>query len=174
MQSPQDASQAAPPGFLKETGLVTKIENGIAWVNTENKLSCSSCQVESTCGNGILEKYLAGKVFISKLDNLLNAKVGDRVDIIIPISSVTKAAFVAYTIPLLGLFVGAIAANQLFDNEIVVIFMSLLGFVCGLLITHSYNSKVAFDKDYVPKMIAKHSSGFSPSEFESIRVKNLS
>ena len=159
--------------LLKETGLVTKIEGGIAWVNTENKLSCSSCQVESTCGNGILEKYLAGKVFISKLDNHLGAQVGDRVEIVIPSARVTKAAFIAYSVPLFGLMLGALVSDAIYNQEVITILGSIIGFVLGLTITHSYNTKVAEQGDYVPKMVARFSTNFSPGEFEAIKVKNI-
>lgn len=159
--------------MLRESGLVTKVENGLAWVNTENKLSCSSCKVESTCGSGILEKYLAGKVFVSKLDNRLGANVGDKVEIAIPAANVTKAALLAYSVPLLGLILGALLTDRLYEQEVATIIGSVLGLTIGLLITHSYNTKVANKGDYVPKMVSKVSTGYSVNAFNAIKVKNL-
>ena len=61
--------------MLNENGIVIKIEGTTAWVSTHSQLACTSCQVETTCGTGILERYLAGKVFVSEIENSLFAEV---------------------------------------------------------------------------------------------------
>ena len=160
--------------LLKESGLVTQIEGDLAWVNTANKLSCSSCKVESTCGNGILEKYLAGKVFISKIKNELDAKVGDQVEIAIPVSSVTRASLIVYCLPLLGLLIGAFIGDYWFSSESGAIVTSIFGLITGLTVTHFYNRKIADNEYYVPKMVSKQSTNYAAQAFESIKVKNLS
>lgn len=159
--------------LLKESGLVTKVEGNIAWVNTESKLACSSCKVESTCGNGILEKYLAGKVFVSKLNNELQAKVGDQVEIAIPRASITKASLIVYFIPLSGLIIGGVAGEYLFNSELSTIFTSGLGMIIGFVVTHYYNHKLADEQQYQPKMISKTKTNYVVDEFNSIKVKNL-
>jgi sigma-E factor negative regulatory protein RseC len=159
--------------MLKEIGLVTKIENNIAWVNTQSKLACSSCQVSSTCGNGILEKYLAGKIFISKIDNEIGAKVGDEVIIEIPKSSVTKASLLIYGIPLFSLMLGAFLGELLFTSELMSIFLSIVCMALGLFAIHLYNRKLASSEIFVPKMVAKKNTQFEVSSFQSIKIKNI-
>jgi len=159
--------------LLKESGLVTHIEGNFAWVNTANKLSCSSCQVESTCGNGMLEKYLAGKVFVSKIKNDLNAQIGDRVEIAIPVASVTRASLIAYTVPLMALIFGALLGQYLFNSEGRTIVMSVLGLFAGLIITHFYNQKIANSERYMPKMVSRTSTDYRAQVFDSIKVKNI-
>lgn len=159
--------------MLTEKGLVSKIENDTVWVNTRSKLACSSCKVESTCGNGILEKYLGDKIFISQVPNSLDAKVGEEVTIAIPSSSVTQAALVAYFLPILTLFLGALCGSYLFQNESAVILSGLTGLALGLLLIYFYNQTIASESKFAPKMVAKKSLGFDPEQFESIEVKNI-
>ena len=159
--------------LLKESGLVTQVEGDIAWVNTANKLSCSSCKVESTCGNGILEKYLAGKVFVSKIRNELDAKVGDYVEIVIPVDSITLASLVVYAVPLTGLLAGALLGQFLLASEGWTILASISGLITGLTITHFYNQKIASSERFIPRMVSKLNSHFSTAEFEGIKVKNI-
>lgn len=158
--------------MLQESGLVTRIENDIAWVNTQAKLACSSCRVESTCGNGILEKYLAGKLFISKLKNTLNASVGDQVIISIPKARVTKASMIAYMIPLCLLMFGAFVGN--FWSEFLSILGSVIGFALGLLIIRFYNVKISKDQSYEPVMLSKIKPTKPLPQFADIKVINLS
>jgi sigma-E factor negative regulatory protein RseC len=159
--------------MLKETGLVTKIEGDIVWVNTHSKLACSSCQVESTCGNGILEKYLAGKIFISKINNELGAHLGDEVVIAIPKSSVSKASLLVYGLPLLMLMLGATGGELMFDSEPMTILFSFFGLALGLFLIHFYNRKLANSESFVPKMVSKHSVQSVVPSFESIKIKNI-
>ncbi|TQV84990.1 SoxR reducing system RseC family protein [Aliikangiella coralliicola] len=159
--------------MLQETGLVTKIENDIVWVNTQSKLACSSCKVESTCGNAILEKYLSGKVFVSKIKNELGAKVGDEVIIEIPKASVTRASFIAYVIPLFGLIMGAVIGEYWLKSELASIAVSFFGLICGLAYISFYNRKQADNERYTPKMVSKVSTSIRALEFDSIKVKNI-
>ncbi len=159
--------------MLTETGLVTRIENNIAWINTRSKLACSSCQVESTCGNGILEKYLADRLFVSQLPNELNAKIGDEVTIAVPKASVTKAALVAYLLPIVAMFLGAIIFSSNTDSELMSILGGGLGFLVGLVILSYYNKQFAQNTDHFPKMIAKRALSVDVSQFDTIKVKNL-
>ncbi|MCW8879548.1 MAG: SoxR reducing system RseC family protein [Kangiellaceae bacterium] len=163
---------------LTETGLVTKIEGNNAWVNTKAKLACSSCQVESTCGNGILEKYLAGKIFISLVPNQLNAEVGDEVILSVAKSSVTKASFVVYFMPLLLMTSFAFIAEKLFVSEPVTIISGMLGLSIGIVFISIYNRFVAKKEHFMPKMVSKMSpnsktSDINVNDFKSIKIKNL-
>lgn len=163
--------------MLEETGLVTKVEDNIAWVNTRSKLACSSCKVESTCGNGILEKYLSGRIFVSKVQNTISAKVGDQVVIAIPQASVTKAALVVYCIPLLGIICGALFGELGYGSEPVAIGASLVGLISGLFVIQIYNRKIGGNEHYMPKIVSKIVSkapiDVIPSILETIKIKNI-
>lgn len=159
--------------MLRETGLVTKVDKDIAWINTRSKLACSSCQVESTCGNAVLEKYLAGKIFVSKIKNDLAANVGDEVVIEIPKSSVSKASLLVYGLPLFSLILGALIGQFVFGEEWASILFAGLGITCGLAIIYFYNRKLVNNERFMPKMVSRVSAKVDPSAFAEIQVKNI-
>ena len=140
--------------MLREKGLVTALDGNLAIVHTENKLACSSCKVSDSCGNGIVEKYLAGKIFISKIENKQNAKVGDEVYIEISKSSVTKASVIVYLVPLFAFLAGASITSLITTNENVIILYSLLSLFLGLLVTKFYNRYFLNAELYLPTMVS--------------------
>lgn len=140
--------------MLREIGTVSAVAGDFATVQTQNQLACASCKVVDTCGNGIVEKYLSGKIFSSKLSNRLNAQVGDEVIIEIPKSSITKASMMVYFVPLLGLISFAVVASLLQLSENLIIFTSLTGFGLSLLVTKYYNHKILDSELYLPKMVS--------------------
>jgi sigma-E factor negative regulatory protein RseC len=160
--------------MLTETGLITKIENDIVWVNTQNKLACSSCKVESSCGNGILEKYLAGKVFVSQIDNRLNAQLGDEIVIGIPKSSITKASLLVYGAPLFGLLVGSLIGQLVFSSEGASITLAVIGFVSASYLASLFAKKMAQNNVYKPVMLSKKTQSVKYySVFEQVKFKSL-
>lgn len=159
--------------LLTETGLVTKLEDGFAWVNTRSRLACSSCQLESSCGNGILEKYLAGKVFVSKVSNEISAGVGDEVVIGIPRSNLNKAALLVYFLPLAGLLLGALLGKVIFASEPALIFTSLIGFCMGLFAIKAYSCGKKRQQAYTPQILSKKPSGVDASVFDSIEISPI-
>lgn len=159
--------------MLKEKGIVTKIDGDMVWVNTQSKLACSSCQVEATCGNGILEKYLSGKVFVSKLKNDISARLGDQVEIAVAKSSVTKASLLIYTLPLMCLIFSALFVDWWLGSEIYTIIGSIAGFISGLLVTQFYNRKLMQDENFQPRIIAKKSITDFSQDIDLIEIKQL-
>jgi len=140
--------------MLYETGIVSQIHGNIATVQTQNQLACSSCKVVDTCGNGIVEKYLSGKIFSSEVKNELDAKVGDKVTLAIPNSSVTKASILVYLIPLMSFIFSALAASFFYQNENITILLSLCGLALGLFATKFYNRHLLKSELYLPKMVS--------------------
>ena len=121
--------------MLREIGIVSKIIGDQAIVLTQSQLACSSCRQVETCGNGIIEKHFSGKTFSTQLDNDINANNGDQVEIQISQSSVTKASFIVYLVPLAGLISFALIASFFFQDEKAVIFFALLGLILSLFVT---------------------------------------
>ncbi|PHS20180.1 MAG: hypothetical protein COA86_02510 [Kangiella sp.] len=151
---------------FQEIGIISSVDDKIARIITKNQLACGSCQLSDSCGNGLIEKYLSGKVFESQLINTLNAKVGEQVVIEIPISSVTKASLISYFVPILGLFVFALIGESvsnmfLFEyfgiesesNQFVTIMFALIGLFTGFMITKYYNHKSKYHEQYQIKMV---------------------
>jgi len=140
--------------MLIETGVVSAIHGNTASVSTQNQMACSSCKVVDSCGNGILEKFFSGKIFVTEIPNIINAKLGDKVTIQIPKSSITKAALVVYILPLLTMISVAIGANSLGMSENSTISLALVALVFGLFVTKFYNRKILNRESYLPKMVS--------------------
>ena len=151
---------------FQEIGIISSVDNKIASILTKNQLACGSCQLSESCGNGLIEKYLSGKVFVSQTINSLNAKVGEQVVIEIPISSVTKASLISYFVPILGLFVFSLIGElvstefsfEYFEvksesNQFVTIIFAIVGLFTGFLITKYYNHKNKYHEQYQVKMV---------------------
>ncbi len=166
--------------MLNETGLVTEVVGDYAIVQTQNQLACSSCKVIDTCGNGIVEKYLSGKVFTTEVSNSLHAKIGDKVVLQILKSSVTRASFIVYVIPLFTFITFALIASLSSQTENVTILVSLIGLFGGLFVTKFYNRKLLNDELYLPKMVSIVDTGASLNRHqinsqsnETINIKQI-
>lgn len=94
---------------LQAQGWVESIEHNYAWVRTQRQSACGGCQGESTCGTGSLSKLFSATTHpLLKLPNELGAKPGDQVILELAGSNFIKQAFLAYGLPLFGLFIGAL------------------------------------------------------------------
>lgn len=122
--------------MLTELGVVTKQDANTVWVQTESKTSCNSCQVNSSCGTGIISKAFSERSFITPMLNTLNAEVGDQVEVGIHENLVVKASFWVYLLPLLMMIIFAFVSNSLFDQskELVQIMSAVLGLIVGFWI----------------------------------------
>lgn len=85
---------------LKEYGIVLKLENGNAVVGIKRNSACSSCGA-CELGSNHSQMYLT-------LENTVNAKPGDTVEIELPASQFLKASTILYLIPLMALILGII------------------------------------------------------------------
>jgi len=90
-----------------EQGIVEKASNRKAWVRIEQSSSCATCESRETCG------VTSNKRMIVEVANDLQAKIGDRVEISMPESSLLKLSFLVYFLPILALMGGAILGARL-------------------------------------------------------------
>jgi len=139
--------------MLIETGIVSAIQGNNVSVSTQNQLACSSCKAIDSCGNGILEKFFSGKIFVTEMQNTIGAKIGDKVRIQIPKNSVTQAALVVYILPLVVMILAALVASSLGASENWSILSSVIGLLLGLFVTKYYNHKILNRESYLPKMV---------------------
>ena len=91
-----------------EKGVVEKVDNEFAWVRAQRKGGCGSCASRSHCS-----RIDGGKFMLVKVTNTLNAQKGDIVAFYINSAILLKYTFIVYIIPVLGLLIGALAADTL-------------------------------------------------------------
>ncbi|MBV1908721.1 MAG: SoxR reducing system RseC family protein [Kangiellaceae bacterium] len=140
--------------MLEEVGLVLSVSNQLVTVQTQSQLACNSCRASTGCGNGIIEKYLSGKMFESEVHNNIGAKVGDRVVIAIPRASLTKASLLVYMVPIISLILTSVLASAIGLSENFVILSGCAGIMAGLMLTKYYNQKWLNSELYSPRLVS--------------------
>lgn len=126
--------------FLKTQGVVVAVEGDYARVEYTPQSACGGCQSASGCGTSALSKLFSSTSSAPvTVINQLNAKVGDRVVLTLDESIVVRHAFMAYGLPLIGLFTGAITlkalASAIFEGlETLLDWAAVFGGGMGLLL----------------------------------------
>jgi sigma-E factor negative regulatory protein RseC len=124
---------------VTEKALVTAVEEGYAWVEIRRQNGCGGCQSAAGCGTSVLSKLFVGRLDEAlKVSNALNARVGDWVELRLQESQLVKHAFMAYGLPLLGLFAGALVLKAVLEalfmmSAVQADVVSILGGLVGLL-----------------------------------------
>ena len=134
--------------ILKETGTVVAEEGEFVWVSTQRQTGCSGCSSESGCGTSALAKLFSrSDSKPMKVTKSMQCKVGDQVELHLDESRLLKHSFMAYGMPLIGLFLFAIGLSQLADllyeleagtKELVSIFGGAVGLYAGWKITQKF------------------------------------
>ena len=124
--------------MIEETVTITSTEGDMAVVEAQRKSTCGGCSVQSGCGTSLLAKAFGGKRNCFEVKNPIGAVRGEQVVIGIPESSLPKASFLFYLVPILLLLSGSIIAQTLAEKlgvtfmEPMTIFGGLLGLLTGL------------------------------------------
>jgi sigma-E factor negative regulatory protein RseC len=127
--------------MLEEHGIVVAIDGDSAWVETQPKSACGHCNVRDNCGTSLLAKWFAQKRNCVQVKNALGLQPGDGAVVGINAQVLTKAAFIAYMMPLLCMLVLAMMASELGVKDAPVALYSLLGLGLGLILMKVLNGR---------------------------------
>lgn len=121
--------------MIEELAVVKQLEGDKAIIEVVRKNTCSSCQLNNSCGMGSLGRLLGHRPQILSIQNDKNLKMGDTVVIGLPEKSYLSAGFLIYLLPLMTLFLFAGFTDLLFDSiEWLTALASMTGLASGLLI----------------------------------------
>lgn len=146
----------AVDNLLKESGIVVEVNDQFAFVKTQRSTGCSGCHSESGCGTSALSKlFVRDNAAPLKVKNVLGCEVGDEVELTLDESRLLKHSFMAYGLPLIGLFLMSITAsflaNNLFGlNASAAELSAVLGGVTGLYLGWKYTQY--FYKPILPEL----------------------
>ncbi|BCN93153.1 sigma E factor positive regulatory protein RseC [Thiomicrorhabdus immobilis] len=100
--------------LLREQGVVIGIDGDEVLVETQRSTGCSGCSSESGCGTSALAKLFSttSKAPI-RVKNNLHCEIGDSVELVLDESRLLQHSFMAYGLPLIGLFVLAISFSKI-------------------------------------------------------------
>ncbi len=129
---------------MREQGIVTKTENGMATVLVKRKSACgdncATCKAACSLGErGIIVK------------NDIDAKTGDEVAFEMDTAKVLKTAFLVYILPILVFFAAFIICDKFLENQSCAIFASLIpsAAVFGILMLYDRKNKEL----YIPRIV---------------------
>lgn len=133
--------------LLRESGIVSSIEGDFAYVDVQRQSGCSGCASSSGCGTSALATlFTKTSESAIKVRNRLNVQVGDHVVLTLDESRLIKHSFMAYGVPLIGLFLFSVLFSVLsvrfldFSEaaaDIAAIMGGFLGVASGWWLTHS-------------------------------------
>lgn len=132
--------------ILREHGIVVALDGDDLLVETQRTTGCSGCSSQSGCGTSALSKLFTGSAKKPlRVKRTLSCQVGDSVELTLDESRLLKHSFMAYGLPLLGLFIFSIVLSTLAVTflqistgleDIVSIIGGGLGLYTGWWITH--------------------------------------
>ena len=126
--------------YLRESGVVVSIKDDFAFVKTQRTTGCSGCSSQSGCGTSALSKlFVREKSEPLKVSLTQPCEVGDEVELLLDESRLLKHSFMAYGLPLIGMFIGALTFNSFaeyawqLDKKAIELF-AVTGAVMGLFL----------------------------------------
>ena len=137
---------------MYEEGSVSRTDGEMALVRVTRGTACDNCATSGAC-----KSLGGGRDMEMEATNIVGAKVGDRVRVEVPSSSVAKMAFLVYLIPIMSLVLGAmlgmeIGAAASLDPELCALGTSLACFSVAFLIVRRIGQLLADNRDYTPRI----------------------
>ena len=114
--------------MIEEEAIVIDQNGEFAEVDIIRTKPCGLCGKTQGCGNSIWGKVFSFQKRKIKIQNKINAKVGEKVKLVIEENYLLKASLLLYGLPLLFLFGGMIASEYILaTNDFVVFLGGILG-----------------------------------------------
>ena len=147
--------------MIEEKALIVETHDDVAWVETQRKSTCSSCQVQKGCGTSVLHKVLGQKRTRLKVLNPDLFEVGDEIVLGLQENALIKGSLMLYAFPLFSMFVFAILGYGVFSlyelefTEGFEILFSLGGLISGFIWVSKYNKNIASDPNFQAVILSK-------------------
>ncbi|MCG8099393.1 MAG: SoxR reducing system RseC family protein, partial [Candidatus Thiodiazotropha taylori] len=100
--------------MIEETAMVVRIDGEYAFVETQKRAACGSCESQGSCSTTVLAGLFKRRYNYLKVANTVLAKPGEQVIIGLQEQALVKLSMLAYLLPLISMILAAIAAQYLF------------------------------------------------------------
>jgi sigma-E factor negative regulatory protein RseC len=140
--------------MIEENATVVEVDSGYAIVETQQKAACGSCNSAGSCSTTVLSGLFKRRHNQLKVLNPIGAQPGQQVIIGLQEQALLKVSFLAYLLPLAGMFLLAMLAQPLAQNagitlgELPGILGGLLGFVTGLILFKRISQSRSSNPDF--------------------------
>lgn len=143
--------------MIEEQATVTQLHLHSVTVESHIKSTCSQCQQVDSCGSGQVAKALPHKKLSLEIPTALKLNIDDQVIIAIPEKYLLRTAWQVYLWPLIGLIFAAgigqlMLINGLFNHEIFVILLSIIGGVLGHKLVVWWQNYTNQNEQLIPKI----------------------
>ncbi len=121
--------------MIEQSAIILTLEpqvnqQSLATIEVVRKTACGLCGKTRGCGNAIWGKMFGHKMTSFKVQNTINAKVGQCVIVGIDERAVMKSAVLLYIVPLVTMIISSILVSQINASD----FAAIIGAVIGLLV----------------------------------------
>ncbi|MDR9467633.1 SoxR reducing system RseC family protein [Marinospirillum sp.] len=118
---------------------VIAVDQGRAWVKACDSQGCASCGLAGGCGQGLLSRWLSASQPLLEVESQEPLQVGDRVQLGVDASTLNRAAWLQFALPLVTLLLASLAAEFLgFSAVLHQLLFASLGLTAGLLLARRY------------------------------------
>ncbi len=131
-----------------ETGVVTKVGTGTAYVRTTKTSACKSCAAREGC-----HTLGGGKEMEVEAINMAGAKMGDQVIIRFETSSLVKASFLIYVFPILGMMAGAVIGQEMRPDSSLSVTLGFTFFFLAFLVARFLGNRLSRKNEYRAKIV---------------------
>jgi len=141
--------------MIEETGTIVKIEHQKIWIEMVKQSACASCSAQKGCGQSLLAKIGDGKRLLIQAENpdQLAVSVDDRVVLGVEEKSFITASLIVYLLPIVSMFLLAVAFQLQGSSEPVVIAAAAVGLAAGFLLTRLLSNRLARSCSYRPVLL---------------------
>jgi len=144
--------------MIEEHATVIALEGKEALLQTQRKSACQSCSVKAGCGTSVLSKVVGQRSRQIRIENSLNAQLGDTVLLGVNEQALVQGSLLIYALPLVVMLLLAVLAEwwaqgQGYNSELLAIVAALLGFVISLLAVRFFVSRNKLKQCLQPEML---------------------
>ncbi len=155
-----------------EMGMVQRVENGWAWVQTDRKTGCDQCGHKGSCN--MIE---GADHMLIKAANSARARVGDSVEVFLSTRTRMKSLLILYVLPVIGLLAGALSGGGLsravgLNENLGTVFFTFIGLALAFLIVRMLSSHMASRQELTPivsRIMRRAGTGLSHGEARMTR-----
>lgn len=145
--------------MIEETAVIVRVEDQAVWVETRRQSSCGGCAAKNGCGVSVLDKLFAGKRSLLRVLAEPGYQPGEEVVIGICEQALVRGSLAVYSVPLLGLILGALAGtlaagqSHIASAELAAILLGVTGFIAGLWWLRRFTRRISNDRRYQPVVL---------------------
>ena len=120
---------------LTEPATIVALDEKNIWVETHRQGTCNACRANTTCGQGLVNRLLPGRVHYLRINRAAglagDIAIGDRVELSVPQGAVLRSSLLVYLLPLVLLISGALIGEWSWAGDPGAIVGGFVGLLAG-------------------------------------------